>query len=352
MMGWKDRNYSVLSPTSLSLWRGLGRGFLFLLLCSCEHKDLCYHHPHQVTIRVEFDWRNAPEANPEGMCVFFYPEEGGMPQRFDFLGANGGEINIAGGKYHLLCYNNDTKAIQFRGVDRFYTHEGFTREGSVLEPIYGSSYFSRNTPQARGSEEERVVICPDMLWGCTALDIDITESGVFYTCVPEKEKDELVSVENREQVITLYPCEQVCHYSYEIRNVNNLRGASQMCATLSGMAGTQLMANEELGSECLTLPFEAHPNQETAQITGEFLTFGHHTENSSPHNLVLYVIFRNGQKYYYTFDVTHQVHTAPNPRRVHLIIEELTLPDNITDEGEGFEVEVDDWETVHVDLPM
>lgn len=43
---------------------------------SCEHKDLCYHHPHVAVVKLEFDWKNAPQANPEGMCVFFYPEEG------------------------------------------------------------------------------------------------------------------------------------------------------------------------------------------------------------------------------------------------------------------------------------
>ena len=52
---------------------------LATVLCSCEHKELCYHHPHEARIRVVFDWRDAPEANPRGMCVLFYPETGGAP---------------------------------------------------------------------------------------------------------------------------------------------------------------------------------------------------------------------------------------------------------------------------------
>lgn len=44
---------------------------LVMILFSCEHKELCFHHPHVVTVRVDFDWKNAPQANPEGMCVFF-----------------------------------------------------------------------------------------------------------------------------------------------------------------------------------------------------------------------------------------------------------------------------------------
>ena len=40
---------------------------LAMILFSCEHKELCFHHPHVVTVRVDFDWKNAPQANPEGM---------------------------------------------------------------------------------------------------------------------------------------------------------------------------------------------------------------------------------------------------------------------------------------------
>lgn len=42
-----------------------------LLLTGCEHKDLCYHHPHQVRLRVVFDWMDAPDAAPDGMTIYF-----------------------------------------------------------------------------------------------------------------------------------------------------------------------------------------------------------------------------------------------------------------------------------------
>ena len=86
-------------------------GLLVMVLFSCEHKNLCYHHPHIATIHIEFDWKNAPLADPEGMCVFFYPEEGGKPIRFDFTGKTGGQIDIKIGKYRILCYNNDTESV-------------------------------------------------------------------------------------------------------------------------------------------------------------------------------------------------------------------------------------------------
>ena len=88
---------------------------LAMILFSCEHKELCFHHPHMVTLRVDFDWKNAPQADPEGMCVYFYPEEGESPIRFDFAGKDGGSVEIKEGRYRILCYNNDTESLLFRG---------------------------------------------------------------------------------------------------------------------------------------------------------------------------------------------------------------------------------------------
>ena len=96
---------------------------LAMILFSCEHKELCFHHPHMVTLRVDFDWKNAPQADPEGMCVYFYPEEGESPIRFDFAGKDGGSVEIKEGRYRILCYNNDTESLLFRGMEGFDTHE-------------------------------------------------------------------------------------------------------------------------------------------------------------------------------------------------------------------------------------
>lgn len=328
-----------------------------LVFSSCEHKDLCYHHPHTATIRLEFDWRDAPDATPKGMCVFFYPLDGeDAPQRrFDFTGKTGGEIDIQVGRYRVLCYNNDTESVLFRGMDSFDAHEGYTREGNLFESVYGSSAGS-STPRAGGAEDERVVICPDMMWGCTATDVEITEAGISYICIPLDEKDEWAGkpVENTEQVITLYPHELVCTYTYEIRHVKGLEHVSQMCGSLCGMAPSLLFGDESLGSECVTLPFEAHPFDETT-IVGGFLTFGHHEANTEPHRLLLYVWMDDGSKYCFgteseRFDVTSQVHSAPDKRHVHLIIDGLDLPQLI---GDGdINPSVDDWGEIDEEIHM
>jgi len=323
---------------------------ILLAAASCQHKNLCIHHPHSITVKVVFDWRNAPEANPQGMCVYFYPEEGGQPHRYDFRGMNGGDITIGAGKYQVLAYNNDNEGVLFSGTHSFDTHYGYTREGDLFEPVYGSGYSSKGAPRAKDSENESVVICPDMIWGCTALDVEITETGLFYICLPEEEKDKYVPVESQEQVITLYPCENICRYSYEIRNVDNLSSTTQMCGSLSGMSGAMTIADGSLHKDCVTIPFEAYPDKASSKITGSFLTFGHHEANSAPHNLVLYVWMADNSKYYYTFNVTDQVHEAPDPKRVHIIIDGLEFPKSFGDNN--LDVGVDDWFEENIDIPM
>lgn len=99
-----------------------------LLFGSCEHKELCFLHPHTAQLQVEFDWSYAPDAERnnevEGMCLWFYPvdEAGtqtGEPLRYDLSGMKGGTVEIPMGRYQVLYYNNDYEVVQFRNVGDF-----------------------------------------------------------------------------------------------------------------------------------------------------------------------------------------------------------------------------------------
>lgn len=317
-----------------------------VVLCSCEHKDLCFHHPHTRTLKIVYDWEQAPNADPYGMCVFVYPENGGEPLRFDFDNRNSGDITLNNGKYKLLTYNNDTDGVLFGNIYSFEGHSLYTREGSVLEPIYGNA--ANYAPRAEGTEEERVVITPDMMWGCTAVDVVIDGNNISYTPLVLDNKGELVkseTVKTTGNVITFKPHELMNVYTYEVRNVKNLKRMQQMCATISGMAGVMTVADEKVGNECFTIPFESFRKDDDTVI-GKFITFGHNKSSSKPHKMAFYVIMDDGNKYVYKdsekYDVTNQVNTAPNRRRVHIIIDGLELPTPITN-GTGLAPSVDDW---------
>ena len=222
----------------------------------------------------------------------------------------------------------------------------------MLEPIYGNG--ANYAPRSRGTEDERVVICPDMMWGCTATEVEITDSGISYVLTPFEEGNEPVQMESEEYVITLFPHELVCTYTYEVRNVKNLKHMTQMSGTISGMAGRMTLSSEELDDECVTLPFGAQSDGKST-VTGMFYTFGHNTANPDPHKMVFYVVMDDGAKYCYkdseNLDVTMQVHNAPDYRHVHLIIDGLDLPQPI-ENGSGFDPSVDDWEVVEEEIKL
>lgn len=315
-------------------------GIIAMMLSSCNHKELCYEHPHRSTVRVEFDWTYAPDANPEGMCVYFYPLEGedAPARRFDFSGRTGGEIDIQVGKYRVMCYNNDTEATQFRFTDDYFKHEAHTREGNIFEGIFGSG--ASYAPGAKGTEDQRVFISPDMVW-----------SGVVeFDEVPMASNEAKPRAVRTDHVITLFPQEQICTYTYEILDVKNLKYASQMCATISGMSSSMNISTGDIHQEPVRVPFDAHSDG-VSTITGRFLTFGHHELNTEPHKMVLYVWFVDGSTIYYTFDVTQQVHNAPDKRHVHIVIRGLDFPQPVSN-GSGFKPSVDGWQEVREDIEM
>ncbi len=340
---------------------------LALLCTACEHKELCFQHPHTAPVEVIFDWSYAPYAERdnmvEGMCLWFYPvdEEGtqtGDPLRYDLAGMKGGTVEIPVGRYQVLYYNNDYEVVQFRNTDIFWRQECYTREGDLFEPIYGNTV--NYAPRAEGTEDERVVITPEMMWGDHAMNVDIHETHLSYWFVRDGET-ERTTIDRGDLRLTLMPHEQICYYTYEIRNVENLDGIMQMCASLSGMSGSAFCAAEQVRREYVTMPFSASAGDATT-IEGNFLTFGHYDPETAvtrdgeasaqtvPHKLVLYVWLKDGSKYFYTFDVTDQVDDAPNKRRVHIVIDGLDLPEPFT--GGDMEVAVDDWIVVNEDITL
>lgn len=340
---------------------------LFAFLClfgltACDHKELCYHHEHYKTLRLEFDWRDAPEASPAGMSVFFYPEDSSQPVvRFNFNNIVGGEIEVPVGRYKILTYNSDLSSSLIDNEDYSELHRAFTREADLLEPL---GVRSRADVLARlraeDTEEERIVLCPDEMWGCNAIDVEVTEHGVSYICIPVSEKDEWIGKPPvySEQVITLYPHELTCIYTYEIRNVENVDQVYQCSASISGMSPELALFNEELHRDPVTLPVEGWVDSETRNIVGRFITFGHHEENEQPHKMMLYVVTKDGSAIYFgkgesRFDVTDQVHSAPNKRRVHLIIDGVNIPaGEIEEPAGGLGADVDDWIIVNKDIEL
>lgn len=317
-------------------------------MISCEHKKLCYHHAHLTTVRVEFDWRDAPDANPAGMCIWFYPlDSEDAPTRVDIDGKEGGYVTVTRGRYNIIAYNNDNETTYFNRCNDFVTHEVSSFSGGLFEPLGYSGY-----PVSRG---EPVSVCPEVMWICTSVDAKISESGVSYICVPESEKDQYIGlpIERKELVITLFPHEVISTYTFEIHGVEERDEIFQVSGSLSSMAPSMLLYDESLGEELVTLPFNVEYANLDAPMTGKFLTFGCRDESSAPQTLLLYIWHNDGTRWYHNFDVSDQIRSAPDRRNVHIIIHCSTPPKELElDAVDGAAPNVDPWDSENHDLRM
>lgn len=299
-----------------------------LVFSSCEHKDLCYDHPHTVPFRVLFDWREAPEASPASMSLYLFPPHG-KSIRNEFTDAAGGELRAAYGRYDVLCVNSDTEAVEYRNTERYETFEVTTRTTTLFPGLSSLGVRAPAPPMAPGTEDERIAAAPDMLW-CDR------RAGF--------------SLSAEDHLLTLYPSAAVGRCTVEIRHAENLEHTTALSASLSGLGGGVLPGAERLSGERVTVPFEVSVAEDQTTLTGVLTIFGHCPAERTSHILTLYAVLSDGSKWYYTYDVTEQIHSASDQRDIRILLEGLPLP--APDPGGGFDPSVGDWEEVDVDIDM
>ncbi len=286
-------------------------------------------------LQVVFDWRNAPEADPESMAMYLYEEDGHSPMRFIFSNKTGGLIKAPFGTHHAICLNADnTDWARMRNHENIETLEIYTQDAAEI----GSRADDITTvPRPEGTENERIAETPGMLWGSRSNNIAITPHEGM-------------------QTITMYPKEAVCHYMVDVYNVKNLDEveSSAVDATLSGMAEGYNHGQETATDNTVSFKFNLTGNAAEENLHGEFLTFGECPNNKTKHYLTLYMVLTDGSKWYHSFDVTDQVTQAADPTHVHIIVWGLDLPEP-PKEGDGaseLKTNVNEWQAVNIGLKM
>ena len=297
----------------------------------CRHKDLSPDTEGPGYVRVVYDWSKAPEAFPAGMSLWMYHEDG-RAYRVDHTGRDGGVSKVYAGNHAVISCNSDTEITGFSNIEAFDLHYAHTYETDLFRSVR-SGENALFVPRARGTENERVVAPPDRLWSASAGNVRVTVG--------------------KTAVVTLAPEPMTRHYSVEIRDVSNLADAVVLCGSLTGLSPSVRLSDGELSDEPVTMPFPMTADPERGVITGEFLTFGHHPSNGSPHRLMLYVWLQDGSRVCYgtegsQFDVTSQIDGAADPDNVRIVIEGLDLPAAFTDGT--FQPGVSDWIEIDTDI--
>lgn len=312
--------YSILCVTAI------------LCLSACNHKDVDFNYTGNENFTVNFDWQYAPDAEPGTMSLYMFPVDSSATQRYEFTDKNGGVIRAHVGNYTAVCFNSFTDYIEYSNTEKQSTFELTTTTTTLLRNISRLGVRSIDAPRAEGTEEERIAFPPDALWSAHNEDITVVYGDTT-------------------QSVTFYPKRCYCIYTVEIINCQNLKYVLAIDGSLSGMAGGWIPAQETLTTEKVTIPFSPTVSEDYSTITAEFNTFGNCPDELGEHTLMIYVILGDGNKYSYSYDVTEQIHSAPDPYNVHISLDGLPLPQPIVNGG-GYNPGVDGWSIINVDVNM
>ncbi len=277
----------------------------------CEHNELCYDHTHVTELNVEFDWSQAPDADPSTMVVHFFRPDGSLYRRVEFTQRTGGKVRLEAGEYSILFHNGNMETVYELGNSHSdYALSGVSR--SILEPMGREG----DAPRPPESADQLIFSAPDQVWAGSHSAIEILH-GVAG------------------QTVKLTPVEATMEYTVEITGVENLRDDIDVSAAITGMSPLYRLAEGCHGGEAATLPISVERVGDNT-LVAHFRTFGHCPQTELAHTFSVYT----SNKFFVNYDITEKMHNAPDPRHVVIEIHGLRLPDA------GMGTEISGWENV------
>lgn len=326
--------------------------YLFIytfVIVSCEHKDLCYHHPHQARVRINTDWSKFKEETPTGMTVMVYAQDGDQEvvatQHTNTT--THALMYLPDGLYSTIVYNQshtEFGSLSFRGLSNYNTAE-----------VYANPATTRWYTRTDGT---RVVTEPEWLGTDKLEDMLVTPEMVNDTWMELENSNSRNITRNGFLIGTLVP-ENIIYTIYvkvHIKGIHNLRSAR---ASMDGLAegyflGRGLTSSEkvvQLMEEWAITQDKVDPTQ--GYIESKITCFGlPHGHASLPEDnlfelqtllvdnkTILKFPFHVGDRF--KKDISEEVQLT---LYLDLVLDE-TLPDVEPADGSsgGFSAEVDDW---------
>lgn len=306
---------------------------LTLSLQACRRRELRNSPTPVTTVTVSFDWSEASEGRPASMAMILFPLDGdGEPLRYDFSRLEGGTARVPLGRYKGVCFNNDTENLRYDITTSCLSFTITSRSTDLLSPVATLGVRSDHAPRAEGTEGERVVLEPDMLWTDRTDIIDLRKAG-------------------SSDCIRFTPRESISKLKFTIDNVANGKYVSSAAAAISGVAGGLLAGEGIPASERVTIPFGMTVVDDDTSLTGAVGMFGHCPDIPGSHKLTVYVLLADGSKWYYTYDITQAFHSFPaDCRDITITLDSLPLPKPAMDGS--FHPSVEQWDAIGVGIDM
>lgn len=308
---------------------------ILALTTSCQHKELCYEHPHKANVRIGYEWPEGTANHPASMSVYVYHIGDSTDfVRYEFDNHTGGDIELPFGMYRLLSLNSDTPNIEYAERDSLETFVIYASEASILD---GTNIKTSKLPTLDEVGVERHLSSIDSLWCC-----DIKDS----TIIDQNFVDDTTQMSQ----ISFTPEYITRSINIEITKVENADFATGgLSMSLSGLPAGYYpyegKHTDEIGTYISTLQ-EGKTNK---TLIGSLNTFGINKEKPGKHYLVVYAILSDGTKWFYSYDVTDQIYSHPNNKNITISVSGLPIPSPLFNGG-GINPDVDTW--IYNDVPV
>lgn len=284
----------------------------------CSQRELCDDHSHITSVQIEFDWSDAPDATPQTMVVYFFPTDNSQYTRVELTSDGSASpaafnttVEIPSGTYRVVCHNGDTENNEEQGI-LFNSYHLTTYDVSLLDPIKREI----DAPRPDDTEDQSVRAQASTLYSYTV-------------------SEPVVLKPNVDKTIVLKPRRRSVVINVTIDNIENLTPGVEFCGVISGLAESWYPSTDMPGGRDAIVPLLLVPDGESS-LHGSMEVFG----DIVPHDILHMFRLYTSQKYYYDFDVTDQLHSAPDPYNVNITLSGIKLPET----GDGMDVSVGDWE--------
>ena len=325
---------------------------------SCEHKDLCFYHPHVAPVRVNVDWSLFTMENPTGMTAYAYPlhEDDVNIYRFITHKINYITLDLEAGSFNTLVFNQSESeygTLEFRDLEDYNT-----AQVSVVQSK--SSWMASKSPETKiGSE-------PEWLAVGRAQSVEVTEEMVKLA-----EEEYLASREDINtravtkvyfDVATVTPISVIkqvefnvfCGGFYNLRSVRaSIEGMAEGCYLASGANTTGIVAHTIDNWEATENPDDITQGTATATLSTFGIPSGHNGTPEENKLTVSFLLVDNKTVVDHVFnigDILAQFNEMDgSDGEIQKVVVNLELPENLPDvqpvDGSdgGFNVNVDNW---------
>lgn len=338
-----------------------------LILTGCEHKALCYLHPHGAKVRIDVDWREFLEEHPTGMTLTLFPAtDGSEPVHHTSHTTSHAVFTLFPDEYTCMVYNQSPSefgTVTFSGMGSHYTTE-------VRTVATTSTWYEPATGEKLGMHPEWIAFATE--------DTEVTDAMVAWQMTDEHltrtaNADARTTKASTDTVIaTLVPRNIIytLHVTVRLRGINNYRSARAVITDMADGYYPGLQQYHEKRVSHLIEEWELTDRRRddkgayTGSIVSEITCFGlpyGHRGNAGENLLRLDLLLADNKTIVSrTFNVGNRIHESNyNGRPLHLFLD-LDLPDALPDvtpalgdNESGFTAEVNGWgEEENVDVGM